>query len=97
MYIKLGQTIAACNQTFPPIYVQKMSQLNDMALKSKEEETDEIIQEDLGKSLNKVFRSFDRRPIASASIAEVFDAVLVTGERVAVKIQFIDLQDRFSG
>ena len=74
-----------------------MSQLNDMALKSKEEETDEIIQQDLGKSLNQIFQSFDRCPIASASIAEVFDAVLVTGERVAVKIQFIDLQDRFSG
>ena len=68
-----------------------------MALKSKEEETDEIIQEDLGKSLNQIFQTFNRQPIASASIAEVFDAVLINGERVAVKIQFIDLRDRFSG
>ena len=45
------------------------------------------IEEDLGRPLAEVFASFDRVPIASASIAQVHAATLRTGERVVVKVQ----------
>ena len=45
------------------------------------------IEEDLGRPLAEVFVSFDRVPIASASIAQVHAATLRTGERVVVKVQ----------
>ena len=45
------------------------------------------IEEDLGRPLAEVFTSFDRVPIASASIAQVHAATLRTGERVVVKVQ----------
>ncbi len=45
------------------------------------------IEEDLGRTLAEVFTSFDRTPIASASIAQVHAATLRTGERVVVKVQ----------
>src|SRR5665213_955338 len=45
------------------------------------------VEEDLGRPLAEVFTSFDRTPIASASIAQVHAATLRTGERVVVKVQ----------
>ena len=57
-----------------------------------------MFMEDFNQSLNQMFIEFKREPIASASIAEVFEGRLRdSGEKVAVKMQFIDLQDRFAG
>jgi len=39
-----------------------------------------------GKPLSEVFRSFDETPVASASVAQVYFAVLPDGRDVAVKI-----------
>src|SRR5256885_2312272 len=45
------------------------------------------IREELGAAPEQVFASFEPRPFASASIGQVHRAQLVTGERVAVKVQ----------
>ncbi|XP_075256474.1 putative aarF domain-containing protein kinase 5 isoform X4 [Convolutriloba macropyga] len=98
LYIKLGQSVASCNHVFPAVYVKKLAQLNDQALISKEDDLDQILMEDFGRSVNQMYSEFNREPIASASIAEVFEARLrESGVKVAIKIQFIDLQDRFGG
>src|SRR4029453_6309264 len=39
-----------------------------------------------GKPVNEVFKSFDREPVASASVAQVHFAVLPDGTEVAVKV-----------
>ena len=46
-----------------------------------------IIEEELNKDINSVFKNFDQTLIASASLAQVHFATLSTGEVVAVKIQ----------
>src|SRR5207248_8368027 len=45
------------------------------------------VEDGLGKPLEQVFSEFNERPVASASIAQVHLARLVTGEEVAVKVQ----------
>jgi ubiquinone biosynthesis protein len=45
------------------------------------------VEEDLGRPLSEIFVSFDRTPLASASIAQVHAATLRSGERVVVKVQ----------
>src|SRR5262249_59833036 len=47
----------------------------------------EVIEADLGRPLEDVFRWVDRTPLAAASIAQVHAATLRTGEQVVVKVQ----------
>jgi ubiquinone biosynthesis protein len=46
-----------------------------------------VIEEDLGNTLERLFVSFEREPIAAASIGQVHRAVLPNGKTVAVKVQ----------
>ncbi|MFM7062728.1 MAG: ABC1 kinase family protein, partial [Actinomycetes bacterium] len=47
----------------------------------------QVVTEELGRPIEDVFSSFDRRPLAAASIAQVHRATLRTGEEVVVKVQ----------
>src|SRR5207302_2422290 len=46
-----------------------------------------VIEEDLLRPIDSVFRSIDSEPLAAASIAQVHRATLSTGEDVVVKVQ----------
>lgn len=52
-----------------------------------------VMSTELGSEWSKLFATFDRTPIASASIGQVHRATLQSGEEMAVKIQFPGIRD----
>ena len=86
-YIKLGQIISSGEGIFPEELVSEFHLLRDRVPPEPFAVVRRTIEADLGRPLAEVFTSFDRTPIASASIAQVHSATLRTGERVVVKVQ----------
>ncbi|MAR89664.1 MAG: kinase [Pseudomonadales bacterium] len=86
-YIKLGQFIASSPSIFPDDYVEEFQLCLDRTTPVPFAAMKRTIEQELGKSLEAVFAEFDPVPLASASIAQVYAAKLITGEDVVVKVQ----------
>jgi len=86
-YIKLGQLLSTRPDLLPLEYIEELSKLLDAAPPIPAEEIIPVIEEDLGSSIDELFATFDRVPIASASIGQVHRATLPNGEKVVVKVR----------
>ncbi|MBN2624325.1 MAG: AarF/ABC1/UbiB kinase family protein [Acidimicrobiales bacterium] len=86
-YIKLGQIISSGEGIFPPELVDEFKLCRDQVPAEPFRVVREVVEADLGRPLDEVFRWVDRTPLAAASIAQVHAATLRTGERVVVKVQ----------
>jgi ubiquinone biosynthesis protein len=93
-YIKLGQIISSGEGLFPPELVSEFRLCRDQVPAEPFASVREVIEADLGRPLEAVFSSFERTPIAAASIAQVHAATLRTGEEVVVKVQRSTIRER---
>jgi ubiquinone biosynthesis protein len=86
-YIKIGQILSGRGDLLPPDFVHEFTKLLDSAEPFPYEGVAKQIETELGRSPEQIFASFERTPIAAASIGQVHRAVLANGDRVVVKVQ----------
>lgn len=86
-YIKLGQILSSGEGLFPAELVGEFKLLRDHVPPEPFDAVRTVVEEELGQPLEAVFSSFSTTPLAAASIAQVHQAVLRTGEEVVVKVQ----------
>ena len=92
LYIKVGQLISILTNFLPPEFRAELEQLQDSVPARPLDEVTTRIRKELGRSPEELFASFNPVPIASASLAQVHEATLHDGRRVAVKVQHADIE-----
>ncbi|MFO7963255.1 MAG: AarF/ABC1/UbiB kinase family protein [Desulfobacterales bacterium] len=86
-YIKLGQILSVRPDLIPPDLVEELSKLQDDVAAVPFADIRHVIENELRCPIEDVFASFDEVPLASASIGQVYRAVLKNGDAAAVKVQ----------
>jgi len=96
--MKVGQTLSVLDPGMVPEqyrdeFQAKLAQLQTMAPSVSFKQMRRVIEDDLGETLDEVFSEFEQRPIAAASIGQVYRARLEDGRDVAVKVQYPGIKE----
>lgn len=83
-FIKLGQLLATRPDLVPEDFVYEFSKLHDSVQTLPFEQIELVLREE---GMFDKFRSIDRNPLGSASIAQVHRAILADGSAVVIKVQ----------
>jgi ubiquinone biosynthesis protein len=86
-FIKLGQLLSTRPDIISERYFQALSRLQDRVEPFPYEQAQEIVEEELGVRISKAFQEFNPKPVAAASLSQVYHARLRSGREVAVKVQ----------
>ena len=93
LFIKIGQLISMMTNFLPDDFRHELDELQDRVPPRPYESIVNRIRGELNSGPDEFFESFNPSPIASASLAQVHDATLRDGRRVALKIQHIDVDE----
>jgi len=86
IFVKFGQVLSTRRDLMPPDIAEELARLQDRVPPFPSEVAVATIERAFGQPLEEIFSSFERQPVASASIAQVHFAVLKDGREVAVKV-----------
>ena len=92
VFLKFGQVLAMRPDLLPAGYAEELESLHDELPAMDIDIVRTTIERDLGAPLMELFSSFGEIPLAAATIAQVHEATLHDGRKVAVKVQRPDLQ-----
>ncbi len=92
-FIKIGQMLSTRTDLLPLPYVQALTVLQDEVPPFPTEIAWQRLTEELGRPPQALFRRIEPRPLAAASLGQVYRAQLPDGTDVVVKIQRPNLAD----
>ena len=86
IFVKFGQVMSTRRDLLPLDIANELARLQDRVPPFDPDIAIAIIEKAFGRPLGQIFETFERVPIASASIAQVHFATLPGGREVAVKV-----------
>ena len=86
-FVKFGQLLSTRPDVVPPDIVAELRGLQDDVRPFPFAQVRQVVEEELGLTLEQAFLRFEEQPIAAASIGQVHRATLPNGDEVAVKVQ----------
>lgn len=92
-FIKIGQAASIRADLVPPEYLKALTELQDAVPPFPTEMADAILETELGRPVGELFEDISEKPIASASLGQVYKATLRDGPQVAVKVQRPGMED----
>ena len=95
-YIKIGQALSTRPDVVPPSYLEELTTLQDKIPSFPNEVAFRFVEEELGLRPEDIYAELSPKPIAAASLGQVYKGRLKTGEEVAVKVQRPGLNRRIS-
>ena len=99
-YIKIGQFVASTPSLFPREYVEAFQGCLDQTTPLSYDYIEQVLTDELavnGRTLADSFAYIDKKPLASASIAQVHAARLHNGDEVVLKVQKPDVETIICG
>jgi aarF domain-containing kinase len=96
IFVKSGQYMTSLDYVLPPEYVRTMQPLLDQAPAWPFADVQASLLQEFGRPLEDVFDTFEKKPVACASLAQVHRATI--GDReFAVKVQYPSLKQLCDG
>ncbi|MFN1218002.1 ABC1 kinase family protein [Chryseobacterium kwangjuense] len=90
-FVKLGQTFSNREDLLPPELIQELQKLQDK-VDTVDMDVEEILENEFNISVREYFQEIQKEPLATASIAQVYKAVLKDGSPVILKLKKPDVQ-----
>lgn len=87
LFLKLGQLLSARPDFVGPELSSELRNLLDHEPPEAFSSIKKTVESEFKKDIGKLFKSFDEKPISTASIAQAHKAVLPNGKNVVVKVQ----------
>lgn len=89
-FVKLGQTFSNREDLLPPELIQELQKLQDR-VEVVEMNVEEILENEFNIIPKEHFLEINPKPLATASIAQVYKATLINGDEVILKIKKPDV------
>lgn len=93
-FIKIGQILSTRTDILPREYTSELKKLQDSVQEEKFELIKTVFEKSLNKKIEDCFIEFNKKPIASASVAQVYEATLNNSRKVVVKIQRPNISEK---
>ena len=95
-FIKLGQALSVRSDIIGEELASDLSALQDHLPPFSGDDARQAIVQEFGQPIEKIFKCFEDKPVAAASIAQVHFATTIDGNPVAVKILRPKVEEAFS-
>ena len=82
-WVKIGQIASSQAGSMPKEWADELAKLQNTVAPFPYEQAKKIVEGELGKPLEQLFLSFEEKPLAAASTAQVHRATLPSGDEVA--------------